>query len=274
MSHPAVNDNTEKESRLGNLPQAAAAELRPADRDRPMGIVFGDARAAGCFEDRLGMLATLHGAGFTIRRGLLERRTILVMAAGATPQVGHSVEAFIAGHRPRWMIASGLAHGLDEQLRRGDVLLADQIVESAGNQLEIAPQSELSRLVHSARRHQGRLLSCDLLLRLPEEKRDLGHRFGALAAARSAFEVGEVCRREKVPFLAVHAVADGMNDRLAADVTHWAARPSLVQRLGALAGAIVHRPGSAKEMWNHYESSVAAAATLADALTEVIRLLA
>jgi hypothetical protein len=68
-------------------------------------------------------------------------------------------------------------------------------------------------------------------------------------------------------------ISETVSERLPADVAHLTTRPTLARRLGALAGALVHRPSSIKDVWKHYEASVAAAATLAKALTELVPLL-
>jgi nucleoside phosphorylase len=255
-------------------PAANPATGQLTQRDRTVGVVFAESRASGCFEDRLSAVTTLHGAGFTVQQGTLEKRPIVVLLAGDTPhQPGRAVDALISGHRPGWIIAAGLAHGLDDRLRRGDLLLADRVVDGRGNELLIAAPFDPAQLARQSKLRTGRLLSINQPLRRPEEKRDLGCRFEAMVADPVAFEIAAVCQRERVPFLAVHVVADAVDDLLPADVAHWAGRPSLVRRLGALAGALVHRPGSAKDMWNYYESSVAASAALAEALTGLIRLL-
>jgi nucleoside phosphorylase len=209
-----------------------------------------------------------------VRKGLLERRPLVALLAGDAPrQLDRAVEALVSGHRPGWMIAAGLAHGLDDRLRRGDVLLADRIIDVSNHELTVDVPSGTARAAQQANFQTGRLLSIDQTLRRPEEKREAGRRFAAVAAASAAFEIAAVCQRERVPFFAVHAIADAVDDRLPADVAHWAGRPTLVRRLGALAGALVHRPASAKDMWNYYESSLAASAALAKALAALVRLL-
>ncbi len=122
----------------------AAQELAP--RDRTVGIVFAESRASGCFEDRLSLASTVHGAGFTLRKGLLDQRPIVALLAGAAPrQLDRAIEALVSGHHPGWMIAAGLAHGLDDRLRRGDVLLADQIVDVSNHELAVNLPSGAAR---------------------------------------------------------------------------------------------------------------------------------
>ena len=238
----------------------------------PIAVVFDNARASGSFEDRLGDVLALHCEGFKLTQGVLAGRRIIVLALGENlGQAASSVEALIIGHRPRWIIAAGLAHGLTDPLRREDAVVASSIVgDSVQNAVSIEVPSPVMAM---AGVKSGRLASTSQSLRLPEEKRALGEHSGAIAADRSALAICSVCQRERIACFAVHVVADAVDDRLPADVAHWAARPSLAQRLGAMAGAIVHRPGSAKDMWNYFESTVAASAKLADRLTEIVRVL-
>ena len=240
----------------------------------PIGVVFADTRESGSFQDRLTILSTVHGAGFTIHQGAVSERAVLVLLTGAEPdQTAAGVEALIAGHRPGWIISAGFAQALDDSWKHGELLLAEQIVSQAGHEISPTVPSELTAVRERLRLRSDRLLTVERPLGDPGERRAAGCEFQAAAADRQAFVVGTVCQREGFPFFAVRVIAEEVADRVPADVAHLTSRPTLARRLGALAGALVHRPGSIKDVWNYYEASVTASAALAKTLAELVVLL-
>lgn len=252
-------------------PPPGAPPRRP---NAPLGVVFADPREAGSFQDRLTILSTVHGAGFTVHQGAVNERAVFVLLTDPAPEAtAGGVEALIAGHRPGWIVAAGFAQALDDSWNHGELLLAERVVAQSGQELTPDLPPELAAASGRLKLRSGRLLTDARLLRNPDEKRELGRRHQAAAADRQAFHVGAVCRREGIPFLAVRVIAETVGEQLPADVAHLTTRPTLARRLGALAGALVHRPGSIKDVWKHYEASVAAAATLAKALAELVPLL-
>ena len=255
-------------------PADSSPRASPLRASAPIGVVFADAREAGSFLDRLAILATVHGAGFTIHQGAVNERSVLVLLTGAEPEAtAGGVEALIAGHRPRWIVSAGFAQALDESWRHGQLLLAERIVTQVGRELAADVPAELAAASGRLKLRSGRLLSVDRPLHAPEAKLAAGRQYGAAAADRQAFAVGTVCRSERTAFLAVRVIAEAVDERLPADVARVSTRPTLARRLGALAGALVHRPGSIKDVWKHYEASVAASAALAKTLTELVPLL-
>ena len=47
--------------------------------------MFADTREAGSFLDRLTILSTVHGAGFSIAQGAVSERAVFVLLTGAEP---------------------------------------------------------------------------------------------------------------------------------------------------------------------------------------------
>ena len=64
-----------------------------------------------------------------------------------------------------------------------------------------------------------------------------------------SWAVGEVCRQDKVRFLAIRVVSDTIDDLLPEDLDRLIAQPTTARLLGSMAGTLMRRPSSIKDMW-------------------------
>ncbi len=181
-----------------------------------------------------------------------------------------ATEALIEGHEPRWIISAGFAGGLHEHLAQGDILLADEIVNTLGRQLAIDFQLDREAIAAQRHLHVGRLLTMDRVIADAAEKESLGRAHGALAVDMESLAVADVCRRGKTRFLSVRIVSDAVGHTLPKDIDYLVKRKTTASRLGAAAGAIVRRPSSIKDMWQLKEDALLASDRLAKFLTGII----
>ena len=140
------------------------------------------------------------------------------------------------------VVSAGFAGGLDPKLRRGDIVVADRILDESGRQCSIDLAALPPAATGSA--HVGCLLTVDRIICSAAKKRALGKKHGALAADMETMAVAEVCRRRETPFLAVRVISDAADDDLRADVESLLAQPNGPARLAAAAGSILKRPRS------------------------------
>jgi adenosylhomocysteine nucleosidase len=148
--------------------------------------------------------------------------------------------------------------------------MADQIVDTHDRQFEIDLKLRQDSFASQRRLHIGRLLTADRIIREPEEKRALGTRYGALAVDMESWAVAEVCRNEKIRFLAVRVISDAVGDTLPEDIDFLIKRWSTAGRIGAAAGAILRRPSSIKDMWQLKEDALVASERLAKFLAGIV----
>ena len=174
-------------------------------------------------------------------------------------------QALIRGHKPDWVISAGFAGSLRENLRRGDIVMADEILDVSGRRLSIDLKAEAAAGVHV-----GRLLTVDKIIRDPAEKRSLGEIHQALAVDMESWAVGEVCRQDKVRFLAIRVVSDTIDDLLPEDLDRLIAQPTTARLLGSVAGTLMRRPSSIKDMWRLREEARVASDRLATFLGGVV----
>jgi adenosylhomocysteine nucleosidase len=118
--------------------------------------------------------------------------------------------------------------------------------------------------------HVGRLLTVDRLIDDPADKRRLAQATGAIALDMETFAVASVCRRAATPFIAIRVVSDAVDDRLPREVGRLLRQKTLAGKLGALAGAVLARPSSVKDLYQLKEDALVASDRLADILEAVV----
>jgi len=242
-----------------------AADSPPPPCD--VGLVFALPQESGAFVDLLSGVVTTKGRGFTVRSGVLADRQIVVVEAGAGREAAaRGTHALIGGHRPLWVISAGFAGGLHADLQRGDFVLADEIDDISGRRLSIDLKAEPDP---RARVRVGRLLTVDQLVRGGDEKQALGEKHGALAVDMESWAVGDVCRQDKVRFLAVRVISDSIVDELPEELDSLISQKTTAGRLGAAAGIIFRRPSSVKDMWRLKEQAMESADRLAGYLRQI-----
>jgi adenosylhomocysteine nucleosidase len=258
----------------------SASQARPADEQGPprhepevchIGLVFAMPIEAGGLVDRLSGVIKTEGAGFAAREGGLGgKRLVLIESGIGREAAARATQALIAGHQPRWIISAGFAGGLHTDLARGDILLANQIVDLGGRQLDI--DFKLDRETIAAQRglHVGRLLTVDRIIADPAEKESLGQRHDAVAVDMESIAVAQVCHDAQVRFLPVRVISDPVGSALPKDIDYLIKRHSTAGKLGAAFGAIVRRPASIKDMWQLKEDALVASERLAGFLTGII----
>ena len=236
-----------------------------------VGVVFALSIESGGFEDRMPDGVTVRGHGFTAVRGHVARRSVVVMRSGSGMEAAaRATEALIQGHRPQWVLSAGFAGGLVPNVARHDVVMADSVVDTAGNRLAIDLKIDPAELAKTPGVHVGRLVTVDHVIRLAAEKRALGQEHEAIAVDMETFAVAEVCRRRQVRFLSVRAIHDAVDDELPADVDRLTKQKTTPARLGAALGAAWRRPGSIKEMYELRENALVASDRLAEFLESMV----
>jgi len=234
-------------------------------------VVFALGIEAGGLVDRTEERIALRGEGFTVRLGTLEGRRLAIVTSGAGARnAARATEAVLRGHKPQWIICAGLAGGLRPQLRRNDIVMANQVGNTEGRQLQIDLTVEPAELAKHPGLHVGRLLSVERPVCNPEEKAALGEAHEALAIDMETLAVAEICRCRRVRCLAVRVVYDPVDDRLPRDVETLLAQPTMATRLGAAAATIFRRPSSLKELYQLRENAMVASERLATFLQGII----
>jgi adenosylhomocysteine nucleosidase len=270
-------------------------EIKPCH----FGVIFALGVESGCCEDLLSGSIRIRGSGFFIKEGGLKNRRVVIIRSGAgLENAARAADVLIDGHRPQIVVSAGFAGGLCSSLKRSDILLADGVVNSSGEQItlrqalprpdspagtgeQIPSHTSVGDLSVASLKldkldwpglHVGKLLSVDHVVREPAEKQSLHQRYQAMAVDMESFAVAEVCRRRGVPLCSARIIFDAAGDRLPADIERLLRQKSEPARLGAAISAIWRRPASIKDLWAMKENSLDASARLAKFIERLISL--
>ena len=250
---------------------AATGEPKQSDRSaKPcdVGIVFALSQESGCFVDRLSHVATTHGHGFTLRDGSLGETRIITIESGAgQSSAARATDALIVAHRPRLVISAGFAGGLRDGIERGHIVMADAIVNEAGQRLAIDLRIERGA---QPSLHVGSLTTVDRIARTSADKRKLHERTGGIAVDMESFAVAEVCRKFATPFMSIRVVSDGVNDQLPREIGALVRKRSVAGRLGVALAAFTRRPSAVKDLWKLRENALEQAERLAKFLVGAV----
>lgn len=125
------------------------------------------------------------------------------------------VAALLAAHRPRLLLSTGFAGGLDPRLATGDLLIATNVSTPA-----LVARSR-ALLADDVRAHFGALTSQPRPAESAAEKAALARASGALGVDMETAAIAAACARAGVPLLAVRAISDPAREPLPVPFAEW-----------------------------------------------------
>ncbi len=247
------------------------AEGPPGNTDTAhadIGIVCALPLELGAFLDRCDRVRKYTGEDFVFRGGRYDNIRIVVAQAGmGFSRARRATQAVLDAHSPPWVLSCGFSGALVPEVKLGDIVMANSIVDTHGQELTIdlkLPAEPKSGL------HVGRILTADNMVRHVDEKKILADQYSAIAVDMESLAVAQVCRERNIRFLAVRVITDDLSADLPPEILSLVGSTGTV-RFGAALGAAWKRPGSVKEMWKMREAAHNAAERLADFLDGVVK---
>lgn len=211
------------------------------------------------------------GGEFTFRGGKYRGVRLAVVETGTgAARAGRGTKALIDGHSPAWVLSVGFSGGMIPEMRPGDIVVANEIVDQHGNDLKIDLKMSEDR---ANGLYVGRLFMSDGIVRTVAQKRELHERTGALAVDMESLAVAQACKSSGTRFMAIRVVSDDMSADLPPEILSILGATGNV-RWGATLGAVWNRPESVKDLWNLRTRANSVAGALATFLETVIEQLA
>ena len=141
---------------------------------------------------------------------------VLLGHTGVGPvAAAENIAALLAWHRPRMLISTGFAGGLDPRLATGDLLVATNFSAPA---LVAKSRALLAGDPHA---FFGALTSQPQVAGTVAEKSALAAATGALGVDMETASVAAACARAGVPLLAVRAISDSAREPLPVPFAEW-----------------------------------------------------
>jgi adenosylhomocysteine nucleosidase len=256
---------------------AALPELAVGGDECLAAFVAASAAELGGLEDLLHDKVLVATASLVLRRGTLHGWPVVLAAAGEdAAALVHTVDVLLDGHRPAWVVFTGFATSLGEEVPRGAVVIANALVDvdGAGQPLELPDAAQLSGRLGHADVRLGPLCCTSESLDRAQRRRDLGAPQGALAAVGPLVAAARHAQQRGAAVLAMYLVHRGVDDEPPAELRNLRRQRSWPGKLGALVGALVRRPGSVKDLYREREQSLLDTDRLGSFLAGVLELLA
>lgn len=275
VAEDKVRQAVARAKKMVSAPQAkdtrAAGDVPIDESPCDIVLLFAMGIESGGIVDRLQDKVTTECSSFLEHDGKLGERRVVVADSGVGRQAAaQATEDVIKIHRPQWIVSAGFVGALNDRLRRGHIVMADEVVDEKRHPLTIGFKMDRRVIDATPSLHVGRLLTVDRLIRSDAEKRQLADTFGAVACDMETIAVAQACRRRQVRFLSIRVVSDELEDSLPAEVEHMLGQTTLAGKLGAATRAVFQRPRSVKDMWRLRETAVRASDRLAKFLEGVV----
>ena len=142
---------------------------------------------------------------------------------------GEAGERALAGllreHKPDTVLIAGLCGGLDPSLGAGDLILAREVMDAAGNGLQ--PPAMTVTNARRALRNEGPRFICSRLVSVvapvatPEAKRDLWNLHGAAGVDMETAAFARLAVEHGVDWMALRAVIDPAAMALPVSLRNW-----------------------------------------------------
>ena len=126
--------------------------------------------------------------------------TVVAVAGVGKVNAAVCAQTMILKYSPDIMINVGVAGGLSDEFKIGDIAVADSVVEH---------DMDTSPIITSKR---GVIASGDQFISKQEQRDRIKDNFGAIAAEMEGASIGHVCYMNGVPFGVLRAISDGAND--------------------------------------------------------------
>jgi len=200
-------------------------------------VTFALPQESQDFRHALRHASAVGGDAGSFLLGNIGSEEVLLGHTGVGPAAAaQNVAALLAWHRPRLLISTGFAGGLDPRLATGDLLIATNFS---------APDPVAKSRAHlDGDRHAcfGTLTSQPRPAETVADKAALAHATGALAVDMETASVAHACARARVPLLAVRAISDTALEPLPVPFADWFDVAAQRPRPLALIRYLAHHP--------------------------------
>ncbi len=155
---------------------------------------------------------------------------VLVVQSGVgKKRASEAFKQVLEAHSPSLVISCGFAGGLHTNLKVGDVLVADSIIESQfdpnseGFSIEPGVALDSPEIVKakalladfSFKIHSGPILTTDVPVCIPDKKKELGTMSSALGVDMETSALFEVAKQKSIPLISIRSISDTVDQELA-----------------------------------------------------------
>jgi len=225
-------------------------------------LLVAVAREHRDFRRRVRIEQTLRERPTSIWRCRLDQVEFILGETGVGGEmVGQTLDWLAEIEAPRFAFLAGFAGALADDLRVGDGVRAEAVVDPSGVRWP-------ATLPNNSNYRAGALLTCDRLLATPDDKVRHAQAHGAHTVDMETSYVAAWCHRRNVPWGCVRVVSDDVRTPVSKDVFELLEDGRVSP--WRLTKALVRRPLLVRELMHLQRATSVAAATIAAALVEAL----
>jgi adenosylhomocysteine nucleosidase len=232
-----------------------------------IGIVYATPMELAPFIERCERVREYQGGDFVFRGAKYGKIRIALAQAGmGAAKAKKATHALLDGHTPKWVISAGFSGALRPELRIGDIVVGNAVVDARKEPLSFdlrMPADPEKGL------HVGQLYQAEGFVRTVAEKKALSESTSALAVDMESLAVAEVCHERKLRYLAVRVISDDLTADLPPEILTVVGSTGAL-RWGATVAALLKRPGCVPDLWELRGKAHKAAERLATFLEGVV----
>ncbi len=216
---------------------AALLPLIQSSTSSMIAVTFALPQESQNFRRALRNASTVGGESPRFLLGKIGNEEVLLGHTGVGPAAAaENAAALLAMYRPRLLISTGFAGGLDPRLATGDLLIATNF--SAPDLVE----KSRAQLAGDPRAFFGALTSQPQAAETVDEKAALARNTGALGVDMETASIAAACARAGVPLLAARAISDPAHEPLPVPFAEWFDLAAQRPRPLALVKFLAHHP--------------------------------
>lgn len=199
--------DSSKDAKKKPTPEEPAPDRSSAD----VGIVCTHKGEVKPFLKRLDRTRSYSEKKMTVRGGFLGESTRIALVEANEGFAAHraATELLIAEHRPTWILSVGFSSSLSEDVKPGDIVIANEISDTHVNSLPVKCSIPARKRIHV-----GKLIVSDDHPVTPADKQSLRDRFPGLAADTGSLAVAQVCQERTIRFMAIRVAVDSIDEEI------------------------------------------------------------
>ena len=136
---------------------------------------------------------------------------VLLTYSGAGSENARKAAELLVSKGATKLMSWGCAAALSPDLKMGDLVLADSLMDENGDEVSVHPiwhQHAKTVLSSQITAYKGALIASNSIVSTAQAKENLHAKTGAIALDMESYAIAKVAQHYAIPFLAIRAIAD------------------------------------------------------------------
>ena len=197
--------------------------------------------------------------------GKLNGRDVAIVHTGVGARnCNERLEALIHKTRPKFVISAGFAGAVTNELRVGDLILAENFSDST-------LLADAGRILASSRAHRAKLFTSPSVIDSISERNEIARNSSAGAVDMETGAIFAVCKAHGIPLLSLRAISDSPREPFPAPAPVLFDIDLQRTSYGRLASYILRHPASVPRLFQFSRKISSVRKKLTDALVALLR---